>query len=439
MLTWPFNALLDSKALTIRPESRLFAVPALVAWMGIMVYLATVPRLPHVPIVATGTGSSLGHYATHLVLAMLLYLVASPKPSDVFGKNRAVAAAVSISMVLGLSLEGLQLLLDERGAQVSDVFFNTAGAVTGVAVVSILDSLRVSRAFLSMTITGAAVVSIGFVGISAALWPVPYVDSCRADRSPRSEIPDILIFPRLAPFDQSPYGGDRVTEGLQALFSFEEGRGAIVHDVSSVGTPLDLRIVTETATTWVSGGLFIHAPTLLESSEAATKVISAAQATNEIAIEAWVKPANIIQDGPARIATLSCDTSRRNFTLGQGLSRTLPSDVYDVRIRTTETSDNGTPSLRTPSGTATTAVTHIVYSRNASGIAKVYVDGAEVSSNRDDGDLSNWDRRYRLALANEWTQDRPWLGELHLVAIYNRAMSEAEVKQNFNAGANPMP
>ena len=32
-------------------------------------------------------------------------------------------------------------------------------------------------------------------------------------------------------------------------------------------------------------------------------------------------------------------------------------------------------------------------------------------------------------LANEVTRDRPWLGELYLVAIYDRALSEQEIQQ----------
>ena len=43
-----------------------------------------------------------------------------------------------------------------------------------------------------------------------------------------------------------------------------------------------------------------------------------------------------------------------------------------------------------------------------------------------------------LALANELTEDRPWLGEFYLVAIYDRALSQDEVSRNFNARP-PLP
>ena len=51
-----------------------------------------------------------------------------------------------------------------------------------------------------------------------------------------------------------------------------------------------------------------------------------------------LQPANAIQDGPARIVTLSSDPTHRNFTLGQ------ERDAFDVRLRTQKTSANGMPS-----------------------------------------------------------------------------------------------
>jgi hypothetical protein len=82
-----------------------------------------------------------------------------------------------------------------------------------------------------------------------------------------------------------------------------------------------------------------------------------------------------------------------------------------------------------------TELSHVVYTRDATGVARIYVDGVERASGMVGGDFSNWDGGFRLALANELTGDRPWLGEFYLVAIFNRALSQAEVSQNFEAGA----
>jgi hypothetical protein len=203
-----------------------------------------------------------------------------------------------------------------------------------------------------------------------------------------------------------------------------------------VGMPLDLEVSDGAAIGWVSGGLVLHSSTVVASAGAATKVIEGARASNGLTIEAWVKPWDTSQDGPARILTLSQDPYSRNFTLGQGLWGSQPSDLYDVRLRTTTTSDNGSPSLSTPAGLLTTELTHVVYTRGASGVARIYMGGIERVSGVVGGDFSNWDEGFRLALGNELTGDRPWLGELHLVAIYDRALSQAEVSQNFEAGVD---
>jgi hypothetical protein len=221
---------------------------------------------------------------------------------------------------------------------------------------------------------------------------------------------------------------------VQVLYTFQEGDGTTVQDVSGVGTPLSLIIGSAGAISWVPGGLVVDSATTILSAGPATKVINAVRSSNEISVEAWVKPANTSQDGPARIVTLSSGLYNRNLTLGQGLWGSQPSTVFDFRLRTTTTDNNGQPSLTTGAGTASTALTHVVYTRDVGGVARVYLNGEGVRSGAVGGDLSNWDSSYRLGLANEMTGDRPWVGELDLVAIYGRALNAGEVAQNYNAG-----
>ena len=230
----------------------------------------------------------------------------------------------------------------------------------------------------------------------------------------------------------------RVTAGLVVYYPFTEGSGTTITDVSGVGVPLDLIVQDETAIRWIAGGgLVVNASTVIDSAGAATKLIDAAKASNAITLEAWVTPANTSQAGPARIVTLSANPSTRNFTLGQA------SAAYEVRLRTTSTSGNGIPSLSTPGGALSAELSHVVYTRDASGVARIYVNGIEQASGTVGGDFANWDGSYRLALANELTGDRLWLGEFHLVAIFDRALSQEEVTQNFAAGpagdATPPP
>jgi hypothetical protein len=224
------------------------------------------------------------------------------------------------------------------------------------------------------------------------------------------------------------------------LYTFSEGDGTTVNDVAGSDSPLNLTIRNQDAVQWIDGALVVHTPTIIDSPELASRLIEAIMTTHELTIEAWVTPASTEQGGPARIVTLSQDTEHRNFMLGQGPWLGYPSGntaFYDIRLRTTQTDDNGIPSLQSPDDTAEEEeLQHVVYTRSANGEARIYIDGELVGSPIDTagGTLSNWDHSYRLALANEHTLDRPWEGTYHLVAIYSQALSADEVGQNFQAG-----
>ncbi|MBV6624590.1 MAG: tandem-95 repeat protein [Rivularia sp. (in: Bacteria)] len=225
--------------------------------------------------------------------------------------------------------------------------------------------------------------------------------------------------------------GERVNAGLLALYNFNEGSGNTVFDVSGVGTALNLEIDNVTGVSWGDGELTINSPNLIASDEVATKLIDGITATQEITLEAWVTPGNRSQNGPARIASLSSDIGNRNFTLGQA------GDDYNVRLRTTNTGNNGVGrTVFSSGGLLETEMTHVVYTRFSDGDAALYVDNQLVASENIRGDLSNWDDDYRLGIGNELTGDRPWLGSLDLFAVYNQAFDAGEVEQNFLAGSD---
>ena len=220
----------------------------------------------------------------------------------------------------------------------------------------------------------------------------------------------------------------RVVDGLVALYRFAEGKGTTVRDASGAGEPLNLVIADPEAARWVDGGLVFTKPTIVRSAGPAKKLVDACRTSHEITIEAWLQPANARQGGPARIVSLSKDPYRRNVTLGQ------ERDGLDVRLRTTTTGENGKkPSLGAPD-TLATKLTHVVYTRDRTGKARLYVDGAVRAEKAIGGDLGTWDGGYRLALGNELTRDRPWLGTLRLVALYSRALGRDEVGMNYRAG-----
>ncbi|MDA1233055.1 MAG: DUF1592 domain-containing protein, partial [Planctomycetota bacterium] len=223
------------------------------------------------------------------------------------------------------------------------------------------------------------------------------------------------------------------SNGLLVLYDFTEGGGQTVHDRSGSGPPLDLTIEKNSGVKWSKAALIVDSSASILSAKPAQKIIDAVRKSNAISIEAWLKPANDSQSGPARIISMSADTSGRNVTFGQD------KNSYDVRLRATGSDKNGIPSTASPAKSLSTRTTHMVFTRDSAGTAIIYVDGKPVANKKVRGDFSNWDNSYRLALANEITKDRPWLGELHLVAIYSRALSTKDVQQHFSAGVKSRP
>ena len=67
---------------------------------------------------------------------------------------------------------------------------------------------------------------------------------------------------------------------------------------------------------------------------------------------------------------------------------------------------------------------------------QIYVNGVLVPTTdpQKGGTISNWDSSFALVLGNEVSGDRSWQGLIKFVAIHSRAMSAAQVMQNFNAG-----
>ncbi|NEZ60742.1 Ig-like domain-containing protein [Adonisia turfae] len=188
----------------------------------------------------------------------------------------------------------------------------------------------------------------------------------------------------------------RIEEGLLSLYTFDEGSGNTVFDVSGIGNPLNLQIDSLTGVSWGDGVLDVNAPNLIAFNQAATKLTNGITQTQELTIEAWITPDNLTHWGPARIATLSANSGNRNFTLGQERAN------YQTRLRTTTTGNNGTRKTVTSSGSPVeTDRSHVVYSRDANGLAQLFVDNQLVGSNIIDGDLSNWNTGYQFALANE--------------------------------------
>jgi len=226
-------------------------------------------------------------------------------------------------------------------------------------------------------------------------------------------------------------GGSRHEADVIALYEFKTGSGNIALDSSGVSPELNLTLSGDV--NWVGGwGIQIVNGKAQGSTTNSKKLHDLIKATGEYTIEAWVAPANVVQEGPARIISYSAGTSARNFTLGQTQYN------YDFLQRSSTTDANGEAALSTADADEDLQATlqHVVVTFDPLGGRKIYVNGVFT----DDidpvppGNLNDWDDSFALVLGNEVSNDRLWQGALRMVAIHNRALTPEQIVQNFEVG-----
>ncbi|HED19363.1 MAG TPA: LamG domain-containing protein, partial [Gammaproteobacteria bacterium] len=233
-------------------------------------------------------------------------------------------------------------------------------------------------------------------------------------------------------------GGNRYEKDIIALYEFKTGAGTIALDSSGVTPDLNLTLTPDdpnstTDVAWVGGwGISIVNGMVRGRTTESKKLRDLITSTGEYSIETWVVPANVTQEGPARIITYSAGTADRNFTLGQTQYN------YDFMQRSSTTDGNGEPMLSTADADEDlqAALQHVVTTFDPLNGRRIYVNGVFT----DDvdpvaaGNLNDWDDTFALVLGNELSGNRQWQGTLRLVAIHNRALTQAQIQQNFDAG-----
>jgi hypothetical protein len=226
-------------------------------------------------------------------------------------------------------------------------------------------------------------------------------------------------------------GGNRIEDNVIALYQFKEGTGSTAFDTSGVAPGMHLNL--SGGVDWVGGwGIDITSGKAQATTTSSRKLHDLITATGEYTIEAWVVPANVSQDGPARIISYSAGTTARNFTLGQTMYS------YDFLQRSTTTDANGDPALSTAAADEDLQATqqHVVLTYDPVNGRRIYVNGVFT----DDidpvagGNLIDWDNSFAFVLGNEISSDRQWQGKLRMVAVHNRALTQAQITQNFSVG-----
>jgi hypothetical protein len=250
--------------------------------------------------------------------------------------------------------------------------------------------------------------------------------------TPTQVDPSLIVSNALALTDGTiAAGGSRYEANLVAKYMFETGQGSTAYDTSGVSPEADLSLSGNV--TWVGGwGIALGAGGAAQASTSASaKFGSMIQGSGEYTIETWVAPANVTQTN-AWIVSYSGSNTTRNMTLGQDAMQ------YEGFARSSTTSTAGMPPLitTTTGGAAQAALQHVVLTYDAVNGQKIYVNGVYTgdADTSKGGSLANWDSTFALVLGNETTGQRQWQGVIKFVAIHNRALTQAQIQQNFAAG-----
>lgn len=225
-------------------------------------------------------------------------------------------------------------------------------------------------------------------------------------------------------------GGNRYESSVIALYEFKTGRGTTAYDTSGVDPAMDLTLMGNVS--WFGGwGLSFSGGRAQATTTSSAKLHELVTATGEYSIEAWVVPGNVVQED-RRIVSYSAGPLARNFNLGQTMYN------YDFLSRSSNSDGNGNPGLSTPNAAEVLQATlqHVVATFDPIEGRKIYVNGMLVTQQdaMPGGSLSDWDETFAFVLGNEVSGDIPWAGVIRLVAIHNRALTQAQIVQNYEAG-----
>jgi hypothetical protein len=227
-------------------------------------------------------------------------------------------------------------------------------------------------------------------------------------------------------------GANRYDADTIAKYEFETGTGYVAYDTSGIDPAADLTITGNVV--WAGGwGITVGAGGKAQATtSSSSKIYNLIQATGEFSVEAWVSPALVATPNPSFMVSYSGGDTTRNFTLGQ------TNQDYDFLLRSSNSDLNGMPQLQTADAAMVlqASLQHVVLTYDPVNGRQIYVNG--VNTNTADpqkgGTISNWDSTFALVLGNEVSGDDSWQGLIKFVAIHSRALTAAQVMQNFNAG-----
>ena len=291
----------------------------------------------------------------------------------------AMAAALLVSLCFSYAIEVLQLFLPGRFASLNDILSNIAGGGLGFLCYSLWRRENLQLAVPAYLIP-ASLISIPLQWNTTvrnwdARFPLMLGNEHTGDRPWRGHLFDLSILDRDISDSEVSDLYDREKPSTQIadslVASYQLAGSWAYQDKSGHLPPLIRR--TRTRAAGDGNGVLPVTNQWMETAGPASYLTDRLKETSRFTLIATAATEDTRQDGPARIVSLSSDTSHRNFTLGQS-----GSDLV-FRLRTQLTGQNGVmPELIVPDVFSTHARRHLVITYNGLDLL-AYVDGARSS------------------------------------------------------------
>lgn len=233
--------------------------------------------------------------------------------------------------------------------------------------------------------------------------------------------------------------GRVVDSHLIAAWRFAEGSGTLVGDTVKMLRPeytqpaMDLTIGSPGGYQWIgTEGLQIDGPLQLRSAAGAgarPHMTAEVNASGAVTLELWVTPAQAMPGGPpGAIFALGAGPANCSVRIQQSGSR------FVGCARTAATLRGPEQPIPTPAGSSKTAVQHVVLVADGA-TRTLYVDGMPYAAPAGElGPMAGWNDTFRISIGDEIPNGGAWRGTIWFAAVYDRALTEAEVAKNRAAG-----
>ena len=302
---------------------------------------------------------------------------------------------LAASFGLSLTVEILQMFLPLRTPNLADIVTNSTGGFLGfvcfrlwrIKIIAYASALiEKSKGYLSIKNLTAAFIGYATLAflISIALlnatnlsnwdssFPLLLGNERTGNRPWRGYVSEVLIANRaIAEEEVQAFSNKRffadIGDSLVASYqltgkeSYPDQTGQLM-ELSWRGTPPEAQ---------AKMGVFLTPSHWLETKAPAALITEKIRETSQFTIGTTVATADTTQTGPARVVSLSGDTSHRNFTLGQ-----QETDLV-FRLRTPVTGKNGSAGeMVIPDVFADTNPHHLIITYSAP-ILHIYIDGLQ--------------------------------------------------------------